>query len=218
MSANSITLIRIVLSVVVVVMFGMNFEWRMAAIVLTIIVFYMDSLDGYITRKLGVASDFGALFDITGDRIVEHVYWIFFTAVGLVSVWVPIIFIARSFLVDTIRSVAFSKEGKTPFGEKSMMRSSLTRYLTSSRSMRGLYGFIKVFVFMLLGGILILETNHPSIVRWIPPEFQQNLTVFTHWIVWITVAMNLLRGLPVIWDGKYYLFTREYPRQLKDAY
>ncbi len=218
MSANSITLIRIMLSVVVVVMFGMNYAWRMAAVVLTLIVFYMDSLDGYVARKLGVASDFGALFDITGDRIVEHVYWIFFTEVGLVSVWVPIIFIARSFLVDTIRNVAFSKEGKTPFGEKSMMRSSLTRYLTSSRSMRGLYGFLKVFVFMLLGGILILETNHPWIVRWTSPEFPHNLTVFTHWIVWITVAMNLLRGLPVIWDGKYYLFTREYPRQLKDAH
>ncbi len=60
MSANSITLIRIMLSVVVVVMFGMNLAWRMAAVVLTFIVFYMDSLKGYVALKLGVASDFGA--------------------------------------------------------------------------------------------------------------------------------------------------------------
>ncbi len=54
MSANSITLIRIMLSVVVVVMFGMNFAWRMAAVVLTFIVFHMDSLNGYVALKLGI--------------------------------------------------------------------------------------------------------------------------------------------------------------------
>ncbi len=101
MSANIITLTRVLLAMVTLVMFQMGFYFRVAALPLMIIVFYMDSLDGYVARKLGIASDFGALFDITGDRIVEHVYWIFFTAVGLVNFWVPIIFISRSFLVDT---------------------------------------------------------------------------------------------------------------------
>ena len=137
MAANIITLGRILLSFVAILLFQGGFEWRITAVILTIFVIYLDSLDGIVARKLGVASDFGALFDITGDRIVEHVYWIFFTAMGMVSFWVPIIYVSRSFLVDTVRTVAFTKEGKTPFGEKSMMRSRITYLLSASRVSRG---------------------------------------------------------------------------------
>ncbi|MFC1555415.1 CDP-alcohol phosphatidyltransferase family protein [candidate division KSB1 bacterium] len=217
MSANIITLLRILLSIVVLLMFRIDFYWGAAALVLTAIVFYMDALDGYIARKLGVASDFGALFDITGDRIVEHVYWIFFTAVGMVSMWVPIIFISRSFLVDTVRSVAFSKEGKTPFGEKSMMRSEFTTFLTASRFMRGSYGFVKVLVFLMLGAIITLESGISSGIISLSEDFMRKFIVSTEIIVWLTVFMNIIRGLPVLWDGRYYLFAKEFPKDIKDA-
>ena len=159
MTPNNITLARIMMSFGIIIIFQLGFYWGIAALLLTLIVFYMDALDGYVARKLGVASEFGALFDITGDRIVEHVYWIFFTTIGMVSMWVPIIFISRSFMVDTVRYMAFSKEGKMPFGEKSMMRSKFTLFLTSSRFMRGFYGIIKVFVFLLLGALVVLKTQ-----------------------------------------------------------
>ncbi|KPK81105.1 MAG: hypothetical protein AMS25_07800 [Gemmatimonas sp. SM23_52] len=217
MSANIITLTRIILAVVTLVMLQMSFYFRVAAVLTTILVFYMDSLDGYIARKLGVASDFGALFDITGDRIVEHVYWIFFAAAGMVTIWVPIVIISRSFLVDTVRSVAFSKEGKTPFGEKSMMRSPFTLFLTSSRFMRGSYGFFKVFTFVLLGGILVLQARSELINQHLPPGFLPKLALLTNMCVWITVALCLIRGLPILWDGRYYLLDKSFPRELKDA-
>ncbi len=212
MSANIITIARILLSFVSIIMFQYDFYWRSSAVVLTLIVFYMDSLDGVVARKLGVASDFGALFDITGDRIVEHVYWIFFTALGMVSIWVPIIFVSRSFLVDTVRSVAFSKTGKTPFGEKSMMKSSFTRFLTASRFSRGLYGFVKVTTFLFLGTILVFEKK-----LLIANEIFIVFKVTTEVLIWVTVAMNLIRGIPVLLDGRYYLFEDKYPRELKDA-
>jgi len=194
----------------------MGLYFRVAALLITILVFYMDSLDGYIARKLGVASDFGALFDITGDRIVEHVYWIFFTAMGMVSIWVPIIFISRSFLVDMVRSFAFIKEGKTPFGEKSMMRSPFTLFLTSGRFMRSLYGFMKVFTFVLLGFILIYK-NSGFLNRSLPQGFLDNFIVFVTICVWMTTALCLIRGLPVLWDGRYYLLDKYFPREIKDA-
>jgi CDP-diacylglycerol--glycerol-3-phosphate 3-phosphatidyltransferase len=217
MSANIITLSRIVLAIITLVMFQMSLYFRVAAVLITMLVFYMDSLDGYIARKLGVASDFGALFDITGDRIVEHVYWIFFAAAGMVTIWVPIIIISRSFLVDTVRSVAFSKEGKTPFGEKSMMRSSFTLFLTSSRLMRGSYGFFKVLTFVLLGSILVLQAGAGLISRSLSIALLPKLALFTNVCVWITVAICLIRGLPILWDGRYYLLSRSFPRELKDA-
>lgn len=217
MSANVVTLVRIFLSMVTLLMFQYGFYWRISALILTMIVFYMDALDGYVARKLGTASDFGALFDITGDRIVEHVYWIFFTAMGMVSMWVPIIFIGRSFLVDTVRSVAFSKEGKTPFGEKSMMRSSLTLLLTSGRFMRGFYGFIKLFAFLCLGLMLVFEVDPGYFSAFLTAQFSNSFNLFTHIIVWLTTAICVIRGLPVLWDGRVYLFEKYYPRELKDA-
>jgi len=217
MSANIITLTRVILAIATLAMYQMGFYMRAAALVLMIIVFYMDSLDGYVARKLGIASDFGALFDITGDRIVEHVYWIYFTALGMVSFWVPIIFISRSFLVDAVRSLAFSREGKTPFGEKSMMRSSFTLFLTSGRFMRSLYGFMKLFTFVLLGFMLIIEVDPGLIGKYLTPGFLSNFKIFTTICIWITTALCIIRGIPVLWDGRYYLFDKYFPRDLKDA-
>ncbi len=217
MAANIITLGRILMALSIIVFFQAGFYFRAAAVLLTILVIYLDSLDGIVARKLGVASDFGALFDITGDRIVEHVYWILFTAMGLVSVWVPVIFVSRSFLVDTLRAVAFSREGKTPFGEKSMMRSKFTFFLTASRFSRAVYGIGKVTVFVCLGIILAME-NAPHSVSYL--FSQQAFRIFrevTGVIVWIVVAMNLIRGIPVLWDGRWYLFDKQYPRELKNA-
>jgi CDP-diacylglycerol--glycerol-3-phosphate 3-phosphatidyltransferase len=71
MAPNLITLGRIVLALAVIVIFQMGFYWRLAAVFLTILVITLDSLDGFVARRLGQASDFGALFDITGDRIVD---------------------------------------------------------------------------------------------------------------------------------------------------
>jgi CDP-diacylglycerol--glycerol-3-phosphate 3-phosphatidyltransferase len=217
MSANIITLTRVILAIVTLIMYQMGFYWRAAALVLMIIVFYMDSLDGYVARKMGVASDFGALFDITGDRIVEHVYWIYFTALGMVSFWVPIIFISRSFLVDAVRSLAYSKEGKTPFGEKSMMRSPFTLFLTSGRFMRSLYGFMKLFTFVLLAFVLVLEVDTGLIGKYLYSGFLANFKVFTTVCIWITTALCIIRGIPVLWDGRTYLFDKYFPRDLKDA-
>ncbi len=215
MAANIITLGRIILVFGVVLLFQAGFYLRWLAVALTILVIYLDSLDGYVARKLGVASDFGALFDITGDRIVEHIYLIFFTAMGVLNFWVPIIFVTRSFLVDTLRSVAYTREGKTPFGENTMMKSSITRFLTASRFSRAVYGVSKVVVFVLLGAILALQEGFREGIQWIPRNWFNNLVLLTEVLVWIMVAFNLIRGIPVLIDGRFYLFDKYFPRSLK---
>jgi CDP-diacylglycerol--glycerol-3-phosphate 3-phosphatidyltransferase len=215
MVANIITLGRIVMAMLVIVLFQIGFFWRLLAVVLTILVIYLDSLDGYVARKLGVASDFGALFDITGDRIVEHIYLIFYSAMGVVNFWVPIIFITRSFLVDTLRSVAFSKAGKTPFGNKTMMKSSLSRFLTASRFSRAVYGASKVIAFVLLGTILAFQQAYRQNINWLPSTTFTKMILITTIVVWIMVAFNLIRGIPVLIDGRGYLFEKYLPRSLK---
>jgi CDP-diacylglycerol--glycerol-3-phosphate 3-phosphatidyltransferase len=215
MAANIITLGRIILVFLVIILFQTGFYLRLLAVFLTILVIYLDSLDGYVARKLGVASDFGALFDITGDRIVEHIFLIFYAAMGVVSFWVPLIFVTRSFLVDTLRSVAYSREGKTPFGTKTMMKSSLTQFLTASRFSRAVYGVSKVVAFVLLGLILALERGFQNGIQPIPLNWFKSGVYITTIIVWIMVVFNLIRGIPVLIDGRFYLFDKYLPRSLK---
>ena len=215
MAANIITLGRILLVFLVLFLFQAGFLLRLFATLMTIFIIYLDSLDGYIARKLGVASDFGALFDITGDRIVEHLYLIFYSAVGLISFWVPAIFVTRSFLVDTLRSVAYSREGKTPFGAKTMMKSRISQFLTASRFSRAIYGVSKVITFVLLGVILTLAQGYEEGIKWIPESWFSSLTLFSDILVWTMVIFNLIRGIPVLIDGRFYLFDKYLPRALK---
>jgi CDP-diacylglycerol--glycerol-3-phosphate 3-phosphatidyltransferase len=215
MAANIITLGRILMVFIVLLLFQAGFYARLVAVIMTILIIYLDSLDGYVARKLGVASDFGALFDITGDRIVEHLYLIFYTAMGLVNFWVPAIFVTRSFLVDTLRSVAYSREGKTPFGSKTMMRSQISQFLTASRFSRGIYGGSKIVAFVLLGLILALTKGYEEGITWFPQSWLSTIVIITNIIVWIMVIFNLIRGIPVLVDGRFYLFEKYLPRELK---
>jgi hypothetical protein len=120
-----------------------------------------------------------------------------------------------SFLVDTLRYVAFSREGKTPFGRKTMMKSAFTRFLTASPFSRTLYGVAKISAFILLGLIYTFHKGFEEGIQWLTREEVANLSVVTRTLVWIMVGLNLVRGLPVLWDGRYYLFDKYLPRELK---
>jgi CDP-diacylglycerol--glycerol-3-phosphate 3-phosphatidyltransferase len=168
------------------------------ALVLTIIVFVGDGLDGWVARRRGSDSQFGAVFDIAGDRVVENAYWIVFAHLGLVPVAFPLIVMTRGFAVDSLRSLSYS-EGKTPFGSATMMRSSLTRWLTASRFMRGLYGVAKAVAFCFLVG-LVAASLQPA---W-GLGLVYGIDAF-RWLGWATVYLTILltivRGLPVIYDS-----------------
>ena len=203
MSANMITLTRLILVFVVVALFNINFYANLAMLIMTIIIIAMDWADGYVARKQGTTSDFGALFDIAGDRIVENVLWIYFAVVHLVPFWVPMIVIVRGFVTDLIRSMAFA-QGKTPFGKKTMMDSRWAKALVSSRISRAVYAVSKVVAFCYLAGILTLNSAISEFSISIPDGIMKALMTIGAVIVYVTIAMCVVRGLPVIWDGRKY--------------
>ena len=109
------------------------------ALVLTIIAFSLDGVDGWIARKFNEVSKFGALLDIMGDRIVENTYWVLFAVMGWLNILFPLIALTRGFITDTIRSAAMEK-GLTPFG---MQVNPVCKWITGSKFMRISYAVEK---------------------------------------------------------------------------
>lgn len=212
--ANLITLARVVLLFITIgfIYLGQPGNGQpgdalvlLIATFLTLIVFLGDAFDGIIARARGEVNEFGAVVDIAGDRIVENAYWVVFAHLGLVSVWFPLVQIARSFTVDALRSLALA-QGKTAFGEKTMMESKFGIWLAASRFHRGLYGSAKVITFLWL---LLQMALSVQVARY--PDWAQNYGNALHImqavgivLAVITISYSLLRGAVVVWDSRRY--------------
>jgi len=189
--ANLITLGRFLLFfLLVVAAYHAAPLWQLADAPLLLLIIALDGVDGYVARKRNETSVFGSIFDIAIDRVVENVLWVVLADLGMVPIWVAIVFITRSSIVDSIRYAAISR-GETAFGS---IRTQLGRALVSSRFMRGLYGALKAATF----GWLFLVQPLPALV----PEVWQRqahwVGVVTDLLVYSSVLVCLLRALPVI--------------------
>ena len=197
--ANLITLSRLVLLLVVVAI-----AYRpVSAMQLWIwpilsVVFISDGLDGWVARRRGEESLFGALFDIAVDRIVELTLWIVLADLDLIPIWIPIVFVVRGVLVDAIRASQVQADRRGPF---SLLNSPVARWLVAGRFMRGFYATIKAFafcgLFMIIPLPLAIETLLPSLTGfWMPLQPGFELLVMA--LAYLAVALCLLRGLPVV--------------------
>ena len=149
-TANIVSISRVFVAFAAIgLLFVHTTEAYIWALVLTIIAFIMDGVDGYIARKYNQSSELGSVLDIMGDRIVEASYWIVFAVLGWLNIIFPLICVARAFTTDSIRSVALSK-GMTAFGDKSMQSTSWGKFICASKFMRISYAVAKVAAFVLL--------------------------------------------------------------------
>lgn len=194
--ANLITLSRLLLLIVVVVIAYQPYSWwHVLNVALLILVFVTDGLDGYVARKRGEESLFGAMFDIASDRITELTMWIVLLDLHIVPVWVPLVFIIRGTVVDTIRANQVTTGHDTPF---SMLETPLGKWLVAGKFMRIFYAVLKATTFCWL-----------LLIRPLPVL----LPVFSDWmwlldgigaaLVYLSVLICVIRGLPVIMEFAY---------------
>jgi CDP-diacylglycerol--glycerol-3-phosphate 3-phosphatidyltransferase len=201
--ANTITMIRIViLYFTVYLIYNGEIVFLIAAIVLSIVIILLDWLDGIVARRRNEVTQFGGVLDITGDRIVENVFWIVFADLDIIPMWIPIIVMSRGFMTDAVRSQALT-EGKTAFGENSMMTSNFGKFLVSGRFMRAFYGTIKGITFPYLILVLISQERHLR-----DANLQDYLWVSTYtkngglFLAILTTVVSLIRGIPVVAEGR----------------
>ena len=210
--ANSITVGRVLLLFVAIAMIYSGNYWTIViAGAMLGAIFAGDGLDGWVARRRNSSSKLGAVLDIAGDRVVENVLWVIFAEMQMVGVWAPLVVLTRSFVVDVLRSVALT-EGKTAFGDTTMARSKVTWFLTASRFSRTAYGWSKAIGFVFLAWM----------VAWRLPEADgrildtfldyQGVRALGWLMVYSSVALCVIRGLPVIWDAMYYLREEDEPQ------
>jgi len=171
MFANAITFSRLFLTFVVIALLRQHRVLDIVLIATIAIIFVLDALDGYIARQRNEVSKIGAILDTIADRVIENTFWIYFTVIGLIPLWIPIIVMARGFVTDSIQHYT------------TQPRRGWSHAFTRSRTSRALYGAIKMLTFIYLASMSIFGDAAPP-----------NLGMI---LATITVTFCLIRALTV---------------------
>jgi CDP-diacylglycerol--glycerol-3-phosphate 3-phosphatidyltransferase len=194
--ANTITLARIPLLIVIVLLLYVdNPAIQIVTAGLVVVLILMDTLDGIVARRRQEVGMLGSKLDIAVDRIVEQVMWVVYAHLHLVSVAIPIIFLIRGGLVDTVRSFSLVW-GETSFG---MMQTKWGQRLVASGFMRSVYGLSKAAAFCLLALALGLRGLWAG-----TPKASWAETVWSVAVVlsWLATAICVIRGAPVLVEAR----------------
>jgi CDP-diacylglycerol---glycerol-3-phosphate 3-phosphatidyltransferase len=193
--ANTVSIVRMLLAFLAVwLLFQPCVACYWWSFGLTVLVFWLDGVDGFLARKLNESSAFGALVDIASDRVVELVYWVSYCVLGWVPLWMPLVVITRGVWVDGIRSLAL-QEGFTAFGTSTMMQHPLGVLLVSSRFSRWTYAVLKAVGFSLF------------ILARMPFEGLESLGLETvcQACIYGSLFFCVVRGLPVLLEGRRFI-------------
>jgi CDP-diacylglycerol---glycerol-3-phosphate 3-phosphatidyltransferase len=201
---NKVTLLRVAVGFAAVSLFGRGAWGNLAAVALTALAIALDALDGHMARKKNMASPVGAQLDILGDRMIENVYFTYFAVVGMVSLWLPILFFARGAATDFLRGLAM-KAGHSGWGANAMLQTWWERALVASRWSRGLYAAMKCLCFCYLGLELALVRGPVALIGEMAMDARGTIRLGAHVLTWLTASFCLVRGLPVLVEGWKYL-------------
>ena len=164
---------------------------------LTVATIALDALDGHIARRKNLATPVGAQLDILGDRMIENVYFTYFAVVGMVSLWLPVLFFVRGAATDFLRGLAL-RAGHAGWGANAMLKTWWGRALVASRWSRGLYAAMKCMCFCYLGLELALTRGPVALLGGMRADWHARIRGGAQVLTWMTAGFCLLRGLPVL--------------------
>lgn len=118
--ANKLTIFRIILVPIMVIIPFLNIEGNIYGIPYTfllinlvfIIASITDKMDGYIARSRNQITNFGKFADPLADKILVLSAMLLLVELGKLPAWIPIIVLAREFIVSGYRLVAVEQGGK----------------------------------------------------------------------------------------------------------
>lgn len=117
---NKLTIFRIILVPIMVIIPFFNIQGEFLGVPITmwlvnlifIIASITDKLDGTIARKNNLVTTFGKFLDPIADKILVIAAMTMLVEMAKLPAWIPIIVIAREFIVSGYRLIAVEKGGK----------------------------------------------------------------------------------------------------------
>src|SRR6516162_1105887 len=201
---NKVTLLRVVVGFLAVSAFGHGAWMNLLGVALTVVAIALDALDGHLARVKKLSTPIGAQLDVLGDRVIENMFFTYFAVVGMVSLWLPILFFARGAATDFLRALAL-KAGHSGWGAGAMLQSDWARAIVASRWSRGLYAVTKCVCFCYLGLELALTRGPLALLGPVSLDMHAMIRAGAQTLAWVTGAFCIVRGLPVLVEGWKFL-------------
>lgn len=118
--ANKLTIFRIILVPLMVIIPFIGIKGELFGIQITYVVIDLifivasitDKLDGYIARSRNQVTTFGKFLDPLADKILVLTAMIMLVEMNKLPAWIPVIVLAREFIVSGYRLIAVEKGGK----------------------------------------------------------------------------------------------------------
>lgn len=162
---NKLTLIRIVLVPIMVIIpffeltnqvFGIPLTWLLVDIIF-LLASLTDKLDGYLARSRNQVTTFGKFLDPLADKILVLAAMLMLVEVGRLPAWIPIIVLAREFMVSGYRLIAVEKGGKVIAASKWGKLKTVTQMIAIILAFLDIHAFGACFSGQLMGGDFVLN-------------------------------------------------------------
>lgn len=162
---NKLTIFRIILVPIMVIIpffkiqgeiLGIPIEYWIIDLIF-IIASITDKLDGYLARKNNQVTTFGKFLDPLADKILVLAAMIMLVEISKLPAWIPIIVLAREFIVSGYRLIAVEKGGKVIAASNWGKLKTVTQMIAIILALVDIHGFGECFSGNLQGGALILN-------------------------------------------------------------
>ena len=162
---NKLTIFRMILVPIMVIIPFLGIKTEVLGIPLTYIIIdfifiiasITDKLDGYLARKNNQVTTFGKFLDPLADKILVLAAMMMLVEMAKLPAWVPIIVLAREFIVSGYRLVAVEKGGKVIAASKWGKLKTVTQTIAIILAFLDLHAFGECFSGTLQGGDFVLN-------------------------------------------------------------
>lgn len=192
--ANKLTVFRIILVPIMVAISIINFQGEFLGIpieyvlmnIIFIIASITDKLDGHIARSRNQITTFGKFLDPLADKILVLAAMLILVERNTIPSWIPIIVLAREFIVSGYRLVVVEKSGE-------VIAASIWGKLKTVTQM---FGVIFAFVNINNTNVFFAFTSNSM------PTFELIINIITTVLLVISTIATVFSGWDYIKDGK----------------
>ena len=162
---NKLTIFRVILVPIMVIIPFLGIQgdlWGIPIAYLVIDFIFIlasltDKLDGYLARSRNQVTTFGKFLDPLADKILVLAAMLMLVEMGKLPAWIPIIVLAREFLVSGYRLIAVQKGGEVIAASKWGKLKTVTQMVAIILAFLDLYAFEECFNGSLQGADFILN-------------------------------------------------------------